>query len=207
MTAPVTARPFFRGRHLGILSSLLVLIAACGPSVTAVNPPMVAQQQTTLAPGDGIDVRVYGEEDLSESYTIQPDGTIDYPYVGTVEVEGLAPHAVADLLETRLREGGVLVHPHVSIEVTTTTSGMISVSGAVRTPGNYPVTHGLTVLQAVGLAGGTSDLANRDGAIVTRRVEGRMRRYAVPLDRITVGDAEDFPVQPGDILFVPERFL
>jgi len=167
----------------------------------------VEDAQARLGAGDEFDVRVYGEEDLSTNYVVQPDGTIDFPYLGSVEVAELAPHAVAELLEERLREGQVLVRPHVSIVVTEYRSGQISVSGAVRSPGNYSVTPGLTGLQAIGLAGGTTDLANRDGAIVTRRVNGSMRRFSVPLDQITIGDSDDFPVQPGDILFVPERFL
>ncbi len=194
-----------------VLGCLLVLssivVAGCGPSASLTRPPPVEEQQALLGPGDGFDVRVYGEADLSANYVVQPDGTIDFPYLGSVDVEDLSPHAVAQLIEGRLEDGGVLVHPHVSIVVTEYTSGQISVSGAVRTPGNYPVTPGLTGLQAIGLAGGTTDLANRDGTIVTRRVNGSLRRYSVPLDQIRIGDAEDFPVQPGDILFVPERFL
>jgi polysaccharide export outer membrane protein len=89
--------------------------------------------------------------------------------------------------------------------VTEYNSKRISVIGAVNNPGNYPISPGLTALQAVGLAGGTTDLANRDGAIITRRVDGEMRRYSVPLDRITVGTSDDFAVRAGDIIFVPER--
>lgn len=183
------------------------LAPGCGPTTSATPPPVVPNQQARLGAGDAFDVRVYGEEDLSTNYVVQPDGTIDFPYVGSVSVDNLSATEAADLLEERLREGGVLVRPHVSIVVTEYTSRVIAVTGAVRRPGNYPVTPGLTGLQAVGLAGGTNELANRDGTIVTRRVEGRMRRYAVPLDRITVGDVEDLPVQAGDILYVPERFL
>jgi polysaccharide export outer membrane protein len=150
-------------------------------------------------------VRVYGEPDLSASYTVDRDGTIDFPYVGRIEVAEREPSRVADLLEERLRDGEVLVDPQISVVVTEYRSKRISVIGAVRNPGNFPITPGLTALQAVGLAGGTTDLANRDGTIVTRRVDGEMRRYAVPLDQITVGSYENFPIQAGDIIFVPER--
>lgn len=181
------------------------LVPACGPGGINTPPPLTAENDTRLGVGDLFDVRVYGEEDLSTNYRVEQDGTIDFPYIGRVEVAGLEPPQVADLLEERLREGGVLVDPHVSVLVTETPSRRISVIGAVRNPGNYPVTAGLTALQAVGLAGGTTDLANRNGAIVTRRVDGELRRYAVPLDSITVGAHEDFRVQANDIIFVPER--
>ncbi len=192
---------------LALLACASVASPGCGPTSITTPPPPVPNQQARLGPGDAFDVRVYGEEDLSTNYVVQPDGTIDFPYVGSVSVDDLTPTDAADRLEERLREGGVLVSPHVSIVVTEYTSRVVAVTGAVRRPGNYPVTPGLTGLQAVGLAGGTNELANRDGAIVTRRVDGRLRRYSVPLDRITVGDVEDFPIQPGDIVYVPERFL
>ncbi|MBX3272828.1 MAG: polysaccharide biosynthesis/export family protein [Sandaracinaceae bacterium] len=196
-------------KSLSAIALAVALVAGpgCGPSAIGTPPPPVANQQAVLGPGDAFDVRVYGEADLSTNYVVQPDGTIDFPYLGSVEVDGLSPTGAAQHLASRLREGGVLVAPHVSIVVTDYTSRVIAVTGAVRRPGNYPVTPGLTGLQAVGLAGGTNELANRNGAIVTRRVDGQMRRYAVPLDRIIVGDVDDVPVQAGDILYVPERIL
>lgn len=194
-----------RALTAGSLLLSAILVSACGPGGINTRPPATAENDTRLGVGDLFDVRVYGEEDLSTNYRVEQDGTIDFPYIGRVEVEGLEPPQVADLIEVRLRDGAVLVEPHVSVLVTETPSRRITVQGAVRNPGNYPVTAGLTVLQAVGLAGGTTDLANRNGAIVTRRVDGEMRRYAVPLDNITIGAAEDFPVQANDIILVPER--
>ncbi len=179
--------------------------SGCGPSSIRTPPPSTADDDTTLGVGDRFDVRVYGEQDLSTNYRVAQDGTIDFPYIGRIRVQGLEPPGVADLIEERLRNGGVLVNPQVSVLVTETPSRRISVIGAVRNPGNYPVSPGLTALQAVGLAGGTTDLANRNGAIVTRRVEGELRRYSVPLDSITVGTHEDFRVQANDIIYVPER--
>ncbi|HJL16252.1 MAG TPA: polysaccharide biosynthesis/export family protein [Sandaracinaceae bacterium LLY-WYZ-13_1] len=167
--------------------------------------PPSSGQDTTLGAGDVFDVRVYGEEDLSSNYRVGEDGTIDFPYVDAVTVEGLEPPEVADLLEERLRERQVLVDPHISVFVTEYNSKRFSVIGAVGNPGNFPLSPGLTTLQAVGLAGGTTDLANPDGAVLTRRVDGELRRYSVPLDQLTVGDAEDFRVEAGDIIFVPER--
>jgi len=190
------------------LLALGFLVLGCGPGGMATPPPNATAGGNRLMRGDQFAIRVYGEEDLSSTYTVQPDGTIEYPYIGSVDVEGQSPAEVSDVLETRLRDGGILVNPHVSIEVTQIDqSRLVAVSGAVRRPGNYPVTFGLTGLQAIGLAGGTTELANRDGAVITRRVEGRLRRYQLPLDRIRLGEAEDINVEPGDIIYVPERFL
>ena len=191
---------------LGLLA-LAFNAPGCGPGGLNSPPPTVGAHDTTLGPGDQFDVRVYGEEDMSASYTVSPDGTIDFPYIERVQVAELEPTEVADLIERELRERDVLVHPQVSVVVTEYVSKRISVVGAVRNPGNFPMSPGLTGLQAVGLAGGTTELANRDGAVVTRRVDGELRRYAVPLDQITLGTRDDFPVQAGDIIFVPGRVL
>lgn len=180
-------------------------VMGCGPGGLTARPPTTGDDDTSVGSGDLFDVRVYGEADLSANYRVEQDGTIDFPYIGRVRVVGLEPPAIADLLEERLREGGILVNPQVSVLVTEYSSKRISVTGAVNQPGNYPLAPGLTALQAVGLAGGTTELANRNGAILTRRVEGQMRRYIVPLDSITVGTADDFRVRAGDIIFVPER--
>jgi protein involved in polysaccharide export with SLBB domain len=184
--------------------TLLLLGAGCGPSASS-SPPPRAENDTSLGQGDVFEVRVYGEEDLNSNYRVEQDGSIRFPYLGRIEVVGLEPPQVADLLEARLRDGGVLVNPQVSVLVTNYESRQVSVMGAVNNPGVYPVTPGLTAFQAIGLAGGTTDLADRDGAILTRRVEGRMRRYQIPLDQISVGDTDDVPVRADDIILVPER--
>jgi polysaccharide export outer membrane protein len=192
-------------RGLGCFAGLALLIAGCGPGGLRTAPPSTGQDDTTLGPGDTFEVRVYGEEDLSSNYRVAQDGTIDFPYIGRVRVATLEPTQVADLIEERLRDGQVLVNPQVSVMVTEVVSKRISVLGAVRSPGNFSVSPGLTALQAVQLAGGTTELANRNAAIITRRVEGEMRRYQIALDNITVGADEDVLVQAGDIIYVPER--
>jgi len=181
-----------------------VVVPGCGPSARPEAPPP-AENETSLGEGDVFEIRVYGESDLNNNYRVEQDGTIDFPYLGRVAVAGLEPPQVSDLIESRLREDGILVNPQVSVLVTDYESRRISVMGAVRNPGNYPVTPGLTALQAIGLAGGTTDLADRDGTILTRRVDEEMRRYQVPLDRITVGNSDDIPVRADDIILVPER--
>lgn len=190
-----------------LLLTLLLGSLGCGVSGVQAPPTTPGGEDTTLAAGDLFDVRVYGEPDLTINYRVEQDGMIDYPYIGRVEVADLEPTAIADLLETRLREEGILVNPQVSVLVTEYASKRINITGAVRNPGNYSVVPGLTGLQAVGLAGGTTDLANRDGAIVTRRVSGELRRYSLPLDQIRVGRSEDFHIRANDIIYVPERLF
>lgn len=184
---------------------LISLATSCGPAARIERPPTSGEEDTTLGASDVFDVRVFGEEDLSGTYRVAQDGTIDFPFLGRVEVAGREPYEVADLVEGRLRDDGYLVNPQVSVFVQEYNSKRISVLGAVRSPGSFPMQSGLTVVQALGLAGGFTALANRDGTVVTRRVNGESRRFSVPVDAITSGRERDFPVQAHDIIYVPER--
>jgi polysaccharide export outer membrane protein len=174
-----------------------------GTPVADVN----VSQDTTLGAGDVFDVRVYGETALSGTYRVGPDGTIDFPFIGRVDVEGLEPMSVADLIATRLREGEYLREPQVSIFVKEYNSKRISVMGAVSHAGNFPMVTGLTVVQAIGLAGGFSALANRNETVVSRPGPEGIQRYRVPVDDVTRGRAQDFPLRAGDIVYVPERLF
>jgi protein involved in polysaccharide export with SLBB domain len=166
-----------------------------------------SEDDTTVGTGDLFDVRVYGEEDLSAQYRIAQDGSIDFPLIGRIEVSGLEPGAIATLISTRLREGQFLVQPHVSVVVREYNSKRISILGAVRNPGTYPIRSGMGVAEAIGLAGGFTALANRDGTTITRRVDEVLHRYAAPVDRISNGEESDVPVRAGDIIRVPERMF
>ncbi|MGF1466071.1 MAG: polysaccharide biosynthesis/export family protein [Sandaracinaceae bacterium] len=187
-----------------MIAGLLLSAAACGPSALRARPPDVPESDSSIGPGDVFEVRVYGENDLSSDYRVSEEGTIDFPYLGRVDVGGLEPGAIADRLEEQLRENGILVNPQVSVLVTRT-NRIVTVTGAVRSPGNFEIVPGLTVVQAINLAGGFTDLANRDGTVVRRRVDGELRLYSVQVDAITRGQEEDVPMRSGDIIFVPER--
>ena len=182
--------------------------AACsGRGVQATEVPPPATDDTTLGPGDVFTVRVYDEEELSGSHQVAPDGTIDFPLLGSVEVAGLEPPAVADEVQRLLRERKLLRDPHVSVYVEEYASKRISVVGAVANPGAFTLEPGMTVVQAISMAGGFSSLADRDGTVVTRRVDGQTVRYRVPVAKVTKGQAEDIEVAAGDIIFVPERLF
>ena len=185
-----------------------VVAAACskrGVQVTEVPPP--ATDDTTLGPGDVFSVRVFGEDVLSGDHQVAPDGTINFPLLGAVDVGGLEPTEVAAKLQNELRERDLLRNPHVSVYVQEYASKRISVVGAVANPGAFPLEPGMTVVQAISMAGGFSSLANRDGTVVTRRIGDETVRYRVPVERVTRGQAKDIEVAAGDIIFVPERLF
>ena len=197
-------------RVLLILTTLAMALSAAGcakRTVLATEVPPPATDDTTLGPGDVFAVRVYGEEELSGSHQVAPDGTIDFPLLGSVDVNGLEPPAVAEVLQQLLKQKNLLRDPHVSVYVEQYASKRVSVVGAVANPGTFPLEPGMTVVQAISMAGGFSSLANRDGTVVTRRIGEETIRYRVPLDKVTKGQADDIEVAAGDIIYVPERLF
>ena len=163
------------------------------------------QDDTSLGAGDIFDVRVYGEEELSGSYRVTQDGSIDFPFIGQVRVGGMRPPEVASIISQRLREGDFLRQPQVSVFVQEYNSKNISVMGEVEQAGNFAITPGLTVVQAINLAGGFTSIANENSTVVTRRIDGTPRRFRVPVSAVSQGRADDFPLQAGDIVYVPQR--
>ena len=158
-----------------------------------------------MGAGDVFEVRVYGEEGLTGSYRVAQDGTIDFPFIGRMGVAGLEPTAVADRIREGLVTGLFLRQPQISVMVTEYNSKRISVMGAVREPGTFPLSPGLTVVQAVSLAGGFGPLANRNATVVTRSLGGTPRQFHVPVEDVARGREPDFPLRAGDIVFIPER--
>ncbi len=191
----------------GFLAAALVVSACAGATPRRSAADLDVVEDTTIGGGDVFGVRVYGEEDLSSDYRVSQDGTIDFPLIGRLHVAGLEPTQVADALQDRLREGRILAAPQVSIVVREYNSKRVSVLGAVRTPGSFPMRSGLRVVEAISLAGGFTALANRDATIVTRRIGNEVRRFRVSVDQITSGHEPDVPLRAGDIVHIPERTI
>lgn len=174
--------------------------AGIDESDAATEPP-----DTTLGPEDVFDVRVFGEKDLSNTYRISSDGSIDFPLIGTVNVNGKTPTEVADMIELQLIEGQFLKRPQVSILVTEYNSKKVSVFGQVKQPGTFPYKDGMSVVEAISKAGGFTSMAKANNTVVVRIVNGEKRRFKVPVEDIGEAKAPNFVLRAGDILFVPER--
>lgn len=199
MYASSTRRTLFLALVLGILG-------ACGGGSTG-RPASVTprpQVDSSLGPDDVFEVRVFGEQELSGTYRVAHNGTIDFPLVGRLEVAGLTPPEVSQLMAQRLREGRFLVSPQVSVLVKEYNSKRISVFGQVQRPGTFPYQDSMDIVHAITLAGGFTAIADPDQTTVTRRQRGRESRRRVPVESIGRGQAANFYLQPGDTIFVPE---
>lgn len=176
------------------------------PSAQPVATPEAATIQRTLGTGDVIDIRVFQEADLTGSFRISEEGTIDYPFCGRLSVSGLSQGALADRLTACLKDG-YLKNPQVTVFLKEFNSQKIFVLGQVNKPGTFLFEDRMSVVQAVSLAGGFSKLAAKNSVIVTRRVDGSEQKFKLPVESIAEGRHANFTLQPGDIVYVPESFL
>jgi polysaccharide export outer membrane protein len=185
---------------------LLVVACSGGNDNMHINlPPAV--EKSTVGPGDVFAMEVVGEKDLPREYQVASDGTVDIPYLHTVQVAGLEPQEIGRLLRRLFMAQGVLSDPSVVVQVKEYNSKRVTVLGQVAKPGTFPFTPGMTLIQAVSQAGGLTALANLDRVNLTRRVEGGARTVVVAIGTIMEGRAADIPLQSGDRIFVHERLF
>jgi polysaccharide export outer membrane protein len=188
-----------------------LLVSASGCGATAPQPNSAEAQlqvpgELALGPGDTFDVRVFGESDLSATYRLGDDGTIDYPLIGQIRLEGMEPHEAGQLIATKLGER-FLKHPQVSILVKEQPSKRVTVIGQVAKPGWFSFEPNMSVVQAITLAGGFTPIAAKNKTTITRIAQGQKVAIEVPVADIGEGKARNVLVRPGDIISVPERIF
>ena len=139
--------------------TVAVLIVLAASSATAQPVDYV------IGPQDGLAITVWNQADLGGTYTVEADGTFAFPLVGRVTAGGLTLRAFeAELI--RLLADGFFNTPQVSVAVEDYRSQRIFVVGEVRDPGTYPLTGGMTLIEALASAGSTTATASNEALIV-----------------------------------------
>jgi polysaccharide export outer membrane protein len=192
--------------------AVLLLAAACArrpvtpPPELAPAAPIPELGATALGPGDVFEVRVYGEPELSGVYRVGPKGEIAFPLCRKVRVGGLTASEAAERIHACLADGFIR-DAQVTLIVKEYNSKKVFVFGEVQKPGTFVYEDGMTIVQAVTLAGGFTKGASQNGTSVTRLVDGAEVRVKVPVQDIALGKATNFLLRPGDIVFVPESIF
>ena len=176
-----------------------VVPAVAADSVAAAVAPAVDGEASVagykLGPGDKIRLTVFRHTDLSGQFEVDGEGFFALPLVGEIRTAGLTARALENEIEQRLKDGGYLVNPQVSVEVLNYRPFYII--GEVNNPGSYQYVNGMTVTNAVALAGGFTYRADQKDITITR---GGSKGAQLDVK----SNAE---VLPGDIIEVSERFF
>ena len=190
-----------------VLAALLVVGAlGCHHAHTgAPNLPPPAQS-TVVGPGDLFEVSVMGEKDIPKTFRVQPDGSVDFPYVDRLMVAGLEPQQIEEAIKKALVDRKILSDPQVTLVVTQYNSKKVSIVGAVQKPGSIPWSEGMKLVDAISLSGGLTALADGDHVRITRVVGSNKTVTAiVSVDDITDGKLGDVPLQAGDTIKIDQR--
>lgn len=151
--------------------------------------------QYTLGAGDVVQITVFGQEDLTVNTRLSNNGSINYPFLGDIELVGLTAAEVEELIDSGLR-GDYLVNPSVSVSVLEYRPFFID--GEVKKPGGYPYQPGLSINKAAALAGGYTERASRNDIQIVREIDG--------VEQIIQATSVDV-ILPGDIITVQQRFF
>lgn len=186
-------------------------LAAADPAATpaaapAEAPPAASDSTYVIGPGDVLQVFVWRQPELTVSVPVRPDGKVSTPLVEDIVAVGKTPSQLAREMEKVLSE--YVRSPQVNVIVSTpvSTLSQIKIIGQVAKPQALPYREGITALDAVLAVGGLAPFAAGNRAKVVRTEKGKQREIRLKLDDlVNKGDMkQNIPLQPGDVLVVPE---
>lgn len=185
-------------RWIALMS--LTLLAACA---SASAPPLAASEyaqvgqdiEYRLSAGDKVRVVVFGEDTLTGDYVISSGGNLTFPLIGVIKATDQTVEALQKTIAGKLADG-FIKDPQVSIQIVSFRPFYIL--GEINRPGEYPVSTGLTLKQAVAAAGGYTYRANTKRAYLKRATETDERLVDLSGDRTVI-------VRAGDTIRIVER--
>lgn len=176
-------------------------------SLPVAPPARLESAMVTLAPGDVVNLTVYGRPELASTLYVSDTGYIDVPLAGAIPVNGLSPPEASARVATAFREGEFLVDPQVNIVLGAVRSQQISIVGEVSRPGRYPIETRTSILDALALAGGITERGEQR-AFILRRSEGGVDRFEIDLaDLLNTGAGQVVELRAGDTVVVPKAQL
>ena len=196
---------------LGVsLLSIVLHIAASSAQEPAAGASYIVGSQDVLI------ITSYDQPELTGKFTVETDGSFTYPLIGRVQVGGMTLRAVEDLVKKSLIAKGFFKDPQVTVAVEHYRSQKVYIVGEVRTPGAYPLSGDMRLVEALALAGSTTPTASSDivivhaataGALVESREPGAAAgpdtATRVDLRALEQGDgAQNVRLANGDTIFV-----
>lgn len=198
----------------GLFSLLgLLMVAACADTRGGSIPydrPLAAPDEVVfqtlasdykIAPMDKLSIKVFRMDDLTGEYDVDLAGNISLPLVGQVQAANLTTAQLDDQLTQKLGDK-YLEHPDVSVAIKSSTAHVVTVDGAVKDGGSFPVAGPTSLIRAIAMAKGTTEDANARRVAVFRTIGGKRQAAAFDLTSIRRGEAPDPEIFPGDIIVV-----
>ena len=190
-------------------AALFLFTHPAGADDAAESASTVDSSNYVLGPNDIIQLKVYREADLESRVRIGKDGTATFPLIGTLNVGGKTLEAATKLVQQLLNKD-FLVNPQVSLSVAEYAKRRFTVLGQVQKPGIFeiPTEEKVTLLQAIGMAGGYTRLAEPSRITVKRTVSSKEVLFQLNARAMAKDSgAQPFEVLPDDTITVGERIF
>lgn len=169
-------------------------LLACAP-ITAHAASAIYQ----LGVGDIVRVEVFQEDELSDTYPISEDGTIEVPMLGKIQASGLSAEEL-DATITAALGAKYLKNPQVTVQITEFKSQSVQILGEIKEPGVYALTGPTTLEEILAMAGGVkAERSTREAHI---KNEGDGRKEVINLDTLRVSDEDAVYLRGGDVIYI-----
>lgn len=154
-----------------------------------------------IGPRDKIDVFVYQLPEMTRTVEVDAAGEVQLPFVGTIDAAGKTAVELRDEIATRLSED-YLQNPQVTVAVSAALAQQVTVEGAVGAPGVYGIAGETSLIQALAMARGTSNIANERVVAIFRTIDNQRMAAVFDVERIRRGQMADPQVFGNDIIVV-----
>lgn len=187
-------------------SPVQALASARAPASARAQPADAAAATSVstgykIGPDDVVEVDLLGTPDFRTRARVKSDGTMAFPFLGTVTVQGETPITLKKIIEDKLKSGGLYARPIINVEIVSFASRYVIVLGDVGAAGLQPIDRAYRVSEVIARAGGIRD-SGADYVIVTRAGSPDLK---LPFDKLARGgDGDDPYVEAGDKIFVPK---
>ena len=163
-----------------------------------------AKDTYLIGAGDILDITTWKEIDFTrQDVLVRLDGMITFPLINDIQAKGQTPMQVKQAIEKKLKD--YVESPIVTVIVKSSASKRFYILGEVVNTGEYPLSKGLTVLQAFALAGGFTQWASKNEIILMRNEDGQEKIFRVNYKNIIKGKdtSQNIKIQPDDTIIVP----
>jgi polysaccharide export outer membrane protein len=192
-----------------LLLSILVVVAGADISFQARDAmSQDSKQQAAYVVGvnDELEINILQPEEMMVSSVVAPDGTINFPYIGLVQVQGKTLTQIQETIQQRLSEG-YMRYPGVSAALKKSNSRNFFVYGEIEKPGTYQLDEKTTVLKAITIAGGLNKFGSASRIKILREKENDAGYDAIKVNLKSMMEGssqDDILLKPGDIVVISE---
>lgn len=189
--------------------TILLCIALMGAWLPLLGSAQTSQGERSsgsISRMDTVEIRVFREDELTTRGQLSADGTLSMPLIGAVRLEGLTTDQAAAAINRKLADG-YLVKPEVSVSIEARIRKTVTILGQAQRPGVFeiPAHRNLTLVEAIGMAGGVTRIANAKKITLKRIAGGKVE--VINLSDITNGKGSDISLRDGDVVNIPESLF